>query len=165
MTQPAPRPGTADRAAEAAVDAVLIVSRALVGVAARSLAATEAKVTLSQYRALVLLETRGAQNVGTLAEALGIHASTATRLCDRLRAKGLIERAPSTDNRREVTLTLSAAGRTLVRAETARRRKEIRRIVDCVDPGELEPLIASFRAVADAAAEVHEHAWKLGWTT
>jgi hypothetical protein len=37
--------------------------------------------------------------------------------------------------------------------------------VDCLDPGELERLIATFRAVADAAAEVHEHAWKLGWTT
>ena len=36
-------------------DAVLVASRALVGVAARSLAETEDTVTLVQYRALVLL--------------------------------------------------------------------------------------------------------------
>jgi DNA-binding MarR family transcriptional regulator len=148
-----------------AVDAVLVVSRALVGVAARSLAATESKVTLPQYRALVLLETRGPQNVGSLAEALGIHASTVTRLCDRLLTKGLIERATSPQSRREVSLRLSTAGRALVRAETTRRRKEIRRIVSSLDPNALQSLTASFRALAEAAGEVPEHAWRLGWTT
>jgi DNA-binding MarR family transcriptional regulator len=148
-----------------AVDAVLLVSRALVGVAARSLAATEAKVTLPQYRALVLLETRGPQNASELADALGLHASTVTRLCDRLMTKGLIIRATSVESRREITLTLSAAGRALIRAETSRRRKKIRRIVDRLDPNLFESLSASFQALATAAGEVPEHAWKLGWTT
>ena len=68
----------------------LLASRALVGVAARSLAGVEEQVTLVQYRALVLLDA-GPQNVGTLAKALGIHPSTATRLCDRLTTKGLVK--------------------------------------------------------------------------
>jgi hypothetical protein len=45
-------------------DAVLVASRALVGVAARSLAGTEDTVTLVQYRALVLLAALGSTNVG-----------------------------------------------------------------------------------------------------
>ncbi len=60
-----------------AADAALMASRALVGVAARSLAAIEGTITLVQYRALVLLASRGALNVGSLAENLGVHA------CDR----------------------------------------------------------------------------------
>src|SRR2546423_15581452 len=83
-------------------DAVLAASRALVGVAARSLAGTEATVTLVQYRALVLLGSRGEMNVGSLADALDIHQSTATRLCDRLVAKGLVARTASAESRREV---------------------------------------------------------------
>ena len=81
-----------------ATDETLLVTRALVGVAARSLSAIDGDVTLPQYRALVLLVTRGDQNVGALAEALGIHASTATRLCDRLLAKGLIVRSTTPEN-------------------------------------------------------------------
>ena len=40
------------------VDAVLVASRVLVGVAARSLAAIEDTITLVQYRTLVLLASR-----------------------------------------------------------------------------------------------------------
>ena len=60
-----------------ATDAVLVVSRALVGIVARSLAAVEDTVTLVQYRALVLLAARGEMNVGALAGALEMHQSTA----------------------------------------------------------------------------------------
>ena len=52
---------------DGSTDAVLVASRALVGIAARSLAAVEDTVTLVQYRALVLLASRGEMNVGTLA--------------------------------------------------------------------------------------------------
>ena len=43
------------------VDTVLAASRALVAVAARSLAAAGDEVTLPQYRALVVLAARGPQ--------------------------------------------------------------------------------------------------------
>ena len=77
-------------------NAVLIASRALIGVAVRSIAVVEDELTLVQYRALVLLVSPGQQNVSDLAEALGVHPSTATRLCDRLVAKGFVHRATST---------------------------------------------------------------------
>ena len=148
-----------------AVDTVLIASRALVGVAARSLASAESKVTLPQYRALVVIGSRGEQNISTLADALEIHPSTATRLCDRLIAKALIERTPSVDSRREVTVGLSPAGRALVRSVTARRRKELRRIIEQLRPDTQRQLIAAFLAFSEAAGELPEDAWRLGWTT
>ena len=113
-------------------DAVLTASRALVGVAARSLAVVDSEVTLPQYRALVVLASRGPRLVGELAEALGIHPSTATRLCDRLVAKKLVTRTPGRDNRRETTISLSVKGRRLVDRVTVLRRREIEAIVERV---------------------------------
>jgi DNA-binding MarR family transcriptional regulator len=148
-----------------AVSATLVASRALVGVAARSLAALESDVTAPQYRALVVLSSRGEQNVGMLADALQIHPSTATRLCDRLLAKGLIDRATSDENRRTVTVTLSAAGRALVAGVTRSRRRELRRILGRLDPDTTRALIDALGAFTAAAGELPDDAWKLGWTT
>jgi DNA-binding MarR family transcriptional regulator len=92
-------------------DAVLTASRVLVGVAARSLADHENEVSLQQYRALVVLASRGAQRPVDLAEALGVDPSTATRLCDRLVSKRLISRRRQGSDRREVRLDLSDRGR------------------------------------------------------
>ncbi len=156
--------GTADGLEDAA-EAALLASRALVGVAARSLAAIEATVTLVQYRALVMLASRDGLNVGSLAEALGIHASTATRLCDRLAEKGLIDRKTSTESRREVVLGLTTEGRALVRSVTARRRREIIKIIGRLEPAQRAALVAAFGAFADAAGETPDSAWKLGWTS
>src|SRR6478752_7382452 len=111
--------------ARSTADAVLAASRALVGVAARSLAETEDTVTLVQYRALVLLAARGATNVGTLADALAVHQSTATRLCDRLVKRGLVERSTAPQSRREVVVTLTRTGHALLRSVTTKRRAEI----------------------------------------
>lgn len=49
------------------VDTVLAASRALVAVAARSLAAAGDEVTLPQYRALVVLAAAGPQGMAELA--------------------------------------------------------------------------------------------------
>ena len=149
---------------DVAVDAAIVASRALVAVAARSLAAADGEVTLPQYRALVLLSSQGEQNVGALAEALGVHPSSATRLCDRLIAKGYIERANAAEDRRGVTVALSPAGRALVRSVTGQHARQIAKILERLDPRARRALIAAFEAFADAAGEVPEDAWKLGWT-
>ena len=147
-------------------DVVLVASRALMGVSVRSIATVEDDLTLVQYRALVLMASHGEQNVSDLAEGLGVHPSTATRLCDRLVAKGLVHRVTSSESRREVTLTVTPAGRGLLRTVTARRRKEIIRIVERLTREERKQLRAAFNAFAEAAGEVDlpDDAWKLGWS-
>jgi DNA-binding MarR family transcriptional regulator len=145
-------------------DAVLVASRALVGVAARSLAETEDTVTLVQYRALVLLAARGEMNVGSLAEALVVHQSTATRLCDRLVARGLVNRVHSRENRREVVVSLTRAGHALVRSVTVKRRAELDRIMGRLTATQRAAVNDAFTLFADAAGEAPDDAWKLGWT-
>ncbi len=146
-------------------DAVLVASRALVGVAARSLAETEDTVTLVQYRALVLLAARGEMNVGTLAEALAVHQSTATRLCDRLVKRGLVERSAAPQSRREVVVSLTRAGHTLLRSVTTKRRAEIDEVLERLNVKQRATVADAFLLFANAAGEAPDDAWKLGWTT
>jgi DNA-binding MarR family transcriptional regulator len=144
------------------VDAVLRASRVLVAVAARSLAAVDHDVTLPQYRALVVLASRGPQRPTELAEALAVHPSTITRLCDRLVGKRLVRRRASTASRREVTIELTPKGRRLVDAVTGRRRAEIAVIVAEVPARQRAATVRALHALGDAAAEPADAAWFAG---
>lgn len=157
------RPAPADL--EAMTDAVMTASRALVAVAARSLADTEGRVSLAQYRVLVILTTRGPQRTADLAAALAVNPSTATRVCDTLVAKRLIRRQRATLDRREVRLALSASGQRLVEQVTQRRRREITRIVAHVPLASRRHVVDGLRALAEAAGEVPGADWALGWGT
>lgn len=145
------------------IDAVLSASRALVAVAARSLATCEAEITLPQYRMLVVLCARGPQRVADLAEALAVLPSTATRMCDRLAAKHLIRRSRSPQDRRIVHVAVTAAGRDLVDRVSDTRRQELRRVLDQMAPSGRPALIAALRSFSLAAGEVPEEDWALGW--
>jgi DNA-binding MarR family transcriptional regulator len=156
----------ADRGAPSSepLERILTTSRALVGVAVRSLNALDPDITLGQYRALLLLCQHGQLNVSALADALAVKPSTATGLCDRLAHKGLISRETSAESRREVTLRPAAAGRTVVKAVTMQRRRELARIIGRLDPAQRRDVARAFEAFATAAGEVPDEAWKLGWT-
>ena len=145
------------------VDMVLAASRALVAVAARSLAATGDEVTLPQYRALVVLAARGPQGTAELATALAVNPSTATRMCDRLVRKGLVRRHRQPRDRRSVRIALTAPGRDLVTAVSRRRRAELARLLKALPPDQHEPVIRAFRAFAAAAGELPEPGDALGW--
>jgi DNA-binding MarR family transcriptional regulator len=144
-------------------DAVLTASRVLVAVAARSLAEAEGQVSLAQYRVLVVLASRGPQRLADLAEALAVMPSTTTRLCDRLVAHKLVHRQRAAADRREIRLALTAAGRQLVNQVTERRRAEIARLVTAVEPASRDSLVSGLRALSEAAGEVPERDWALGW--
>jgi len=145
------------------VDAVVAASRALVGVAARSLAGLEEEVTLGQYRALVVLCARGPLGVAQLAEQLAVNPSTVTRLLDRLVAKGLARRQRTSRDRRCVRVRASAAGAALVREVTARRRAEIGRIVAAMPARSHAGLVDALTQFARAAGEVPDQHWAWGW--
>jgi len=145
------------------VDTVLAASRALVAVAARSLAAAGDEVTLPQYRALVVLAARGPQGTAELAAALAVNPSTVTRMCDRLVRKGLVRRHRQAGDRRSVRITLTAQGRDLIAEVTRRRRAELARLLAALPPDQHEPVIAAFRAFAAAAGELPQPGAALGW--
>lgn len=137
----------------------MTASRALLAVSARSLAAVDEDVTLPQYRALVVLGQRGPQRAVDLAVALAVTPPTATRMCDRLVAKALVVRDRSDDDRRTVTVSLSAAGRELVTEVTARRRTELRVLLHGMPRERRAAVVDGLRWFAEAAGELPEQDW------
>ncbi|GIE15428.1 hypothetical protein Afe05nite_72680 [Paractinoplanes ferrugineus] len=147
------------------VEAFLTASRVLVAVAARSLAAGNAEITLAQHRALVVLAAHGPQRVADLAELLEVNSSNATRNCDRLQRRGLVRRDRDPDDRRAVRVSLTPPGEHLVQQITAARREEISRILSAMPGSAPGPLLTALRAFTDAAGEVPGPSWSLGWGT
>ena len=138
---------------DAVTRAVLTASRLLVAVSARSLAEVEERVTLPQFRMLVVLDTRGATKLVALADLLGVAPSTAMRMVDRLIAAGLADRQTNPGNRRETLLRLTEEGRRTVENVTARRRAEIAAIVERLAPKQRAALIEALAAFNRAGGE------------
>ncbi len=138
-------------------------SRALVGIAARSIAVLDDEITLVQFRALVLVADGRVSGPGDLAVALDVHPSNATRVVDRMVEKGLLVRSEATDDRRNVALSIGSAGRTALRRVMARRRSEIETVLGHLPPGRAADVAAALGEFAAAAGESAEDAWRLGW--
>lgn len=145
------------------LDAVLSASRVLVSLAARSLSDITDEVTLAQYRTLVVLASRGPQNLANLAEAIGVMPATATRMCDRLVAKKLIVRQPYHEDRRHIRLVLTTKGRRLVSDVTERRRSEVGAILKSTSLEDQVILANALSRFAAAVGEVPEQDWSIGW--
>lgn len=82
----------------------------------------------TQLRALLIIERAGRPSLGELAKVLGASASATSRLCDRMQAGDLIERAAG-DDRRGVTLALTASGRRLADWVAHQRREALQRLL------------------------------------
>ena len=153
-------PGTEQ---DSVVDAVLSASRVLVAIAARSLADAGEEVTLTQYRSLVVLASRGPQSMAALAEAVAVTAPTASRLCDRLVKKGLVRRRTDRSDRRQVRIGLTEAGRHLIDTVSTRRRQEITDLLASIPPKTQRSVATALAQLAKSAGEVPEQDWSTGW--
>lgn len=138
---------------EALVAAVLAASRALVAIAAVSIDAAPVAVTLNQYRALVVLATRGPQRMSDLAVAMKLSRSSTTRMVERLERKDLAAREPSPSSRRVTDLHLSPLGREVVAQVMAVRAREIASVIEAVPASGREAIRRAFEEFAIAAGE------------
>jgi DNA-binding MarR family transcriptional regulator len=138
------------------VEAFLAASRAMVAMAARSLAGLDEDITLAQYRALVVLAARGPQRPADLAAGLKVDPSTASRMVDRLVRKRLVRRARSQEDRRMVRVYLTGAGREIVDRVTDQRRAEVERTLEQIPARGRKALTAGLLRFATAAGELPE---------
>lgn len=134
-------------------DATLTASRALLGVVARSVSAALEVVTLPQFRVLVVLTGSGAMRIGALAERMHAVPSTFSRTIDRMATAGWVQRSASPDNRREVMIDVSLAGRELVDRVTDRRRRELAAVLDRMPSKERAMVLTAFTTFTHAAGE------------
>jgi DNA-binding MarR family transcriptional regulator len=136
-----------------AADATLLVSRALLGVVARSVSSALEFVTLPQFRVLVVLSATGPIRMGALAERVHANQSTFSRSMDKIVTGGWAERSTCPDSRREVLISLTEAGRALVAEVTERRLAEISTILERLTPSEQESVRAGLELFSIAAGE------------
>ncbi len=128
-----------------------VATRDLVGVALRSVEQLE--ISLPQFRLLSVLQERGKSTSTECAQALGVVGSTVTRLADRLDASGHLARGSDPTNRSVVTLSLTERGRKLVRQVSTKRRRELSRVLDRLDPTERAACAAALRSFHDLLAD------------
>jgi DNA-binding MarR family transcriptional regulator len=100
------------------------------------------ELTLSQWSALVTVETHGPLRIGDIAEREGVSAPTATRLVASLEEHGLVERETDVSDRRSSRVSLTDQGRQQLElarqirtAKLAQRlstlsEQDVRRLVD-----------------------------------
>lgn len=148
---------TAQESVDAITDALVTASRLLVAISARSIAEVDESITIPQFRALVLLSSRGASNLAALAGLLDVQPSTIGRMVDRLVAAGLIDRRPHPQSRRELVVELTTRGREVVETVTARRRAEIARVVQAMPEPQRRGLVSALTAFTAAGGEPPAH--------
>ena len=101
-----------------------------------------------QLRALTALRMLGKANLAQLSEEMGVTVSTTSRLVDRLVGADWARRGPSPNNRREISLTLSEAGRRLLRRYDERRVELMR---ECLQRLPVERQAAVLGSLAEFA--------------
>lgn len=103
-----------------------------------------------QVRALRIVRRRPELNLTALAERLDIGLPTASRMCDRLEAAGLLQRNVQPDDRREVRLVVTADGRRYLTDVTDRLSAYVATALDGLPAGQrtvLEEVLWAFHAV------------------
>jgi len=137
----------------AIVETLQAATSVLAGVALRSLEVLGGAVTLSQFRVLAVLADLGPARSGQVAGALGLEASTVTRLGDRLVGAGYIVRGSDPGHRGVVMLMLTPAGRDLVTRVRERRCQELDRILARLAPGDRLAAARTLRLLVEAAGD------------
>lgn len=111
------------------MDPLMVASRTMNAVIVKSLATVDAELTVPQLRVMVILSRTHSASLSQVAEDLGVNPSNASRTCDQLVRRGLVDREEDPDDRRRLSLTPSVAGRRLLRQVMRRRQQLLEEIV------------------------------------
>lgn len=110
----------------------------------------------AQLRVLTIVLGNQHTNMSRLAEALDVVPSSASRLCDRLEATGLLRRVPDPRDRREVRLMLTPAARKLLAGVREARRRALADVLDRMPEPARQELVRALEAFAEAAEPAEE---------
>ena len=94
----------------------------------------------SQSSALAAIERHGPLTPSELANHERVQRPTATRVLARLEELGLVDRAPDPADRRSSLISVSAAGRTLLRRQRSRKNQFLARRLATLEPDEVATL-------------------------
>ncbi|MGW4486429.1 MarR family winged helix-turn-helix transcriptional regulator [Amycolatopsis sp. NPDC004368] len=110
------------------------LTRVLVAVAWDSAHAAPRGVTFPQVRLLVVLASLGCVPCSRLAGAMGVNASSVTRLADKLEAHGYVRRGEDEHRRTVVTVEVTRAGQAVVDDVIERRHEALGALLGQLSP-------------------------------
>ncbi|KXK58328.1 MarR family transcriptional regulator, partial [Micromonospora rosaria] len=90
---------------------------------------TTHQLSSAQLRAVMVVDRHDGINLRRLAAELNMLLSSASRLCDRLEAAGMLEREPGRVDRREISLHLTPEARRLLAELQADRRQRLTEVL------------------------------------
>ncbi|WP_033288669.1 MarR family winged helix-turn-helix transcriptional regulator [Amycolatopsis jejuensis] len=127
------------------------LTRVLVAVAWDSAHAAPRGVTFPQVRLLVVLDSLGRVPCSRLAEAMGVNASSVTRLADKLEAHGYVVRGEDEHRRTVVTVEVTDTGREVVAGVVDRRHRGLAELLAEVPVTRRSAVSAAMRDLLSAA--------------
>jgi DNA-binding MarR family transcriptional regulator len=110
----------------------------------------------SEIAVVDTLGAEGAMAMGEVAARVQLPLSTATRVVDRLVARGMLQRERLEDNRRVVRVALAGEGRRFHQVAVSSRVAGAHRMLQHLSDGEQRDLIRLFRKIVDSMAEESE---------
>ncbi|MCL6105574.1 MAG: MarR family transcriptional regulator [Actinobacteria bacterium] len=144
-------------------DLLINASRALIAISAKSIAKIEDQVTLSQYRILIILISEGDQTPTLLSKMLNLKPYVVTRLCDQLLEKTLINRAPSGEDRRKISVSITPKGEHLVEKVIKIRKKSLQDIVEKIPLEQRIYVEHGFKIFAEISSDVLTEQFISSW--
>jgi len=127
-------------------------------------AKTACGLSVAQCYSLEAIGTQGQLTLNELADSLYITPSTASRTIEELVRKELVERRQDPEDRRAVSLTLTAQGQALFEALRQHLIERQRGILEQIDPGSRQDVLTAlqklFQAVKDPACCAVPLVWK-----
>jgi len=140
-----------DHAPDTAAAAVEPALESLLAVLESARMAQSPAIPPTQLRVLTIIARSAETNMSRLAEALDVVPSSASRLCDRLEATGMLRREPDPRDRREVRLLLTPAAKRLLDELRAARQAALAEVLERMTPAARAELVRALGAF-DAAA-------------
>ncbi|TDC77213.1 MarR family transcriptional regulator [Micromonospora sp. KC606] len=106
---------------------------------------TTSRLSGAQLRAVMVVERHDGINLRRLATLLDMLLSSASRLCDRLVAAGMLEREPGRLDRREIALHLTPEARRLLTDLRRDRRRRLAEVLSGMSSEGREELLRGIR--------------------
>ncbi len=112
--------------------------------------ATQLDLSFAQWQVLGHVERHPGCHVGEVARMFGVTLPAVTHILDRLAQKGLVGRAADADDRRVCVLSLTAAGRALVRELEVLQLRALGRVLGALSPAERRSVLGGLTTLMDA---------------
>lgn len=142
------RPTDPETSMAAALD---VAAAALLGIWESAREGTASRVSGAQLRAVMVVEQFDGINLRRLASRLDMLLSSASRLCDRLVAAGMLEREPGRFDRREISLHLTPEARRLIAELRADRQAQLAAVLAGMSREGRDALLTGMREFDEAA--------------